>query len=349
MERLSDHGSDDFKGEHHKAPAPLMRDLAHVLQVLRSTLSQGVAITRVTPMTTGFSNDTYLLEGADHILRLPPAAGAMVDGHDVIAQARIYIALGQTADAPPVPRITHVEEDAALLGAPFFVMERVPGESVNDLTMQDWFTQAPEDVRNRMCRDWITAFARLALLAPLDVLGTPVSPEDDLRMWQRFAAAAQCPRLVDAMDRLLKTPAPISGPPALIQGDPKLSNLMWDDFRISAMLDWEMALNGEPLADLGYMLYQFESDYHAATRAPKLPGMLGRDAVIALWEAVSGRSAKGIIWHEIAQIAKISAIIAEGSNMLDTGRSTDPKLAYFKQNLDYYLGTVDAMIAGAGF
>jgi aminoglycoside phosphotransferase (APT) family kinase protein len=115
------------------------------------------------------------------------------------------------------------------------------------------------------------------------------------------------------------------------------------------MLDWEMSLNGDPLADLGYMLYLFESDYHAATRAPKLPGMLKRDEVITLWERVSGRSAQGIIWHEIAQIAKITAIIAEGSNMLTTGRSNDPKLAYFKQNLDYYLSVVGAMLIGAGY
>jgi aminoglycoside phosphotransferase (APT) family kinase protein len=124
---------------------------------------------------------------------------------------------------------------------------------------------------------------------------------------------------------------------------------MWDEYRITAMLDWEMSLNGEPLADLGYMLYLFESEYHAATRAQKLSGMLKRDQVISLWEEVSGRSARGIIWHEIAQIAKISAIIAEGTNMFNTGRSSDPKLAYFKQNLDQYLGVVAAMLAGSGY
>lgn len=327
----------------------MQRNLAELQAILSRLLADEAAITAVTPMTTGFSNDTYLIEGPDLILRLPPAAGAMLDGHDVIAQARIYAALGQTPGAPPVPRIAHVEESPALLGAPFFIMARVPGESVNDIEMQLWFTDAPDAVRRQMCRDWVSAFGNLARLAPLEVLGAPVSPEDDLRMWQRFAAAAQCPQLVDMIERLLQVPAPISGAPAVIQGDSKLSNLMWDDYRISAMLDWEMSLNGDPLADLGYMLYLFESDYHGATRAPKLPGMLKRDEVIALWEQVSGRSAAGVAWHEIAQIAKISAIIAEGTNMFNTGRSNDPKLAYFKQNLDYYLGVVAAMLAGGGY
>jgi aminoglycoside phosphotransferase (APT) family kinase protein len=326
-----------------------MRDNEELHRTLSGLLSGETSITAVTPMMTGFSNDTYLIEGPDLILRLPPAAGAMLDGHDVVGQAQIYAALGTTAGAPPVPRIVHVEESADVLGAPFFVMERIAGESVNDIDMQPWFTDAPEAVRTQMCSDWVTAFGNLARLSPLDVLGAPVSPEDDLRMWQRFAQGAQCPSLVDMIDRLLKVPAPLSGSPAVIQGDSKLSNLMWNDYRITALLDWEMSLNGDPLADLGYMLNLFESEYHAATRAQKLSGMLKRDQVIALWEEVSGRSAKGIMWHEIAQIAKITAIIAEGTNMFNTGRSSDPKLAYFKQNLDHYLGVVAAMLAGSGY
>jgi len=154
--------------------------------------------------------------------------------------------------------------------------------------------------------------------------------------------------LVGFFDRLLATPAPVSGPPAIIQGDPKLSNIMWHNQQISAVLDWEMALNGEPLSDLGYILFFFASDYHAATRAQKLSGMLSRDEVIALWESVSGRSAAGVQWHEIAQTGKLAAIIAEGVNQANTGRSSDPRLEIFKQNIGYYLGAMEAMLDGAG-
>lgn len=326
----------------------MLRDLDQLTAALCSVLPGEPKIRAVAPLTTGFSNDTYLIEGPDLILRLPPAAGAMLDGHGVIAQARIYEALGQTPGSPPVPSIFHIEESAELLGSPFFVMARVPGESVNDITMQTWFTEAADDIRKQMSTSWVSAFAELAKLPPLDVLGAPVSPEDDLRMWQRFADTANCPALVDMIDQLLKTPARLSGPPAVVHGDTKLSNLMWQDFRISSVLDWEMSLNGEPLADLGYMLYLFPSDYHDATRAPKLPGMISRAEAIAQWENVSGRSADGVFWHEVAQIAKICAIIAEGTNMYNTGRSNDPKLLYFKQNLEYYLSVMRAMLAGGG-
>ena len=324
------------------------RDLAVMQEVLRGVLPGGNGITAVIPLTTGFSNDTYLIEGANLILRLPPSAGAMLDGHDVIGQARISQELGQVAGGPAVPGIASVSEDPALLGAPFFAMERVPGEAIHDTNLQAWFTDASDAERTDYCRQWVSAFGGLARLDPLPFLGESVSPEDDARMWQAFGKAADCPELVELFDRLLAVPAPRSGPPAVVHGDTKLSNLMWQDGKISAMLDWEMALNGEPLADLGYMLYGYESAFHGDTTPQRQPGMLKRDEVIALWCEVSGRSADGIHWHEIAQIGKIAAIIAEGSNMYATGRSTDPKLAYFMKNREYYLGVMRSMLDGGG-
>ena len=313
-------------------------------EVLRGVLPGGERITAITPLTTGFSNDTYRIEGLDLILRLPPSAGAMLDGHGVIAQARIYADLGGVAGGPPVPQIVFVGEDAAVLGAPFFAMECVAGEAIHDTDLQAWFTGASDAERGEYNRQWVSAFAGLARLGPLPFLGAPVTPEDDARMWQAFAKAADCPELVALFDRLLAVPAPLSGPPAIVHGDTKLSNLMWHEGKVSAVLDWEMALNGEPLADIGYMLYGFESAHHGPTTPQRQPGMLTRDEVIALWEQVSGRSAAGVFWHEIAQIGKISAIIAEGVNMYATGRSTDPKLAYFIKNRDYFIGVMRVML-----
>jgi aminoglycoside phosphotransferase (APT) family kinase protein len=325
-----------------------MRDLEQLGEVLKGLLPGVDALAAITPLTTGFSNDTYLIEGCDLILRLPPSAGAMLDGHDVIGQAAIYRELGQVNGAPPVPQIIHTCEDSSILGTPFFVMERVAGESIHDTDLQPWFIEGPDELRADTCRQWVSVFAGLARLEPLDFLGTPVSPEDDARMWQAFARSANCEQLVRLYDRLLAVPAPRSGVPTLVHGDTKLSNLMWRDGRISAVLDWEMALNGEPLADLGYILYGFESDYHGPTTPQRQPGMLKRDEVITLWEQVSGRSAEDVHWHEIAQIGKITAIIAEGVDMYLSGRSQDPKLELFAKNFDYFLGVMMAMLDGDG-
>lgn len=321
-----------------------MTDTTSIREALAALLPDGNRLTGVRPLATGFSNETYRLEGLDAILRLPPSAGPVLDGHDVLDQARIYRALSEMAGAPPVPAILHIGDDAAVLGVPFFVMGLVPGEALHDLDMQPWFTDVPPKRRTEMCRDWISAFSRLATLPPLDVLGPTVSAEDYVRRWRGVAAHAEAAQLVDLYDRLLALPAPVSGPPSLVHGDPKISNLMWDEGQISAVLDWEMALNGEPLSDLGYLLFFFASPFHAATRGPALPGMLGRAGVIACWEKNSGRSAAGVEWHEIAQIGKLCTIMAKGMHMIATGASTDPKFAAFKNYFDASQVAMRAML-----
>lgn len=327
----------------------MSRDPALLQERLRAHLPGGHAITAVTPLTTGFSNETYLLEGANWILRLPPSGGAIVEGHDVVAQALLYRALGEIADGPPVPGVISICEDDSVLGAPFFVMECVAGDPVHDTVLQDWFTAPDDAFRHALCDTWIATVAHFAALPPLPVLGAPVSPEDDARVWREFARNADCPPLVAAYDRLLSRPAPLSGTPGVVHGDVKLSNFMWHAGKLSAVLDWEMALNGEPLSDLGYLLIFFESAHHRAATPLRQPGMFSREDVIAAWEAGSGRSSDGVIWHEIAQIAKILCTMAEGTNLWVTGRSSDPKLAYFQQNLDYYLGVLVAMLDANGF
>lgn len=322
----------------------MSHDLDRVLARLAEALP-GHAISGLRPLTTGFSNETYLVEGADLILRLPPAAGSMLEGFGVLDQARVYQALGEVPDGPPVPRIVAMVDDPQ---TPFFVMERVPGEPINDLAPQAWFAEADTATRRDVCREWIGIFAANAQLAPLPQLGPLQSPEDNMVRWRAFAEQAQSAPTVAAIDRLLARPAPISGPPAIVHGDPKLSNLMWHEGHVSAVLDWEMALNGEPLGDLAYMLYGFENRYHPATRAQKLPGMLVRNEVIALWEERTGRSASGVEWHEIAQFCKLCAILAAGAEMRNSGRSDDPKLAYFQTNLDSWIALTRAMLDDAG-
>jgi aminoglycoside phosphotransferase (APT) family kinase protein len=326
----------------------VIRDPEAIAKALRGYLRGGEAVRAVVPLTTGFSNETYRIEGRDWILRMPPAGGAILEGHDVLAQARLYAALGEIPGGPPVPGIVAICEDASIAGAPFFVMECVAGAEVHDTQLPEWFTAPGDPFRRQLCERWLNRVAGFASLAPLPLLGAPVSPEQDARMWRTFAEKANCPPLVAAYDRLLARPAPVSGPPGIVHGDVKLSNFMWNDGSLSAVLDWEMAINGEPLSDLGYLLIFFEGPFHRASTQLREPGMFTRDEAIALWERVTGRSSQGVIWHEMAQIAKILCTMAEGTNLWVTGRNTDPKLAYFQKNLDYYLGVLVTMLDAEG-
>ena len=128
----------------------MIADLDRTAAVLQAMLPGVRAIAGIKPLTTGFSNETYLIEGADLILRLPPSAGAMLDGHGVIAQAAIYRELDSAEGAPPVPGIVLSCDDTSVLGTPFFVMERVPGESIHDIDLQPWFIAGSDDSRRQV-------------------------------------------------------------------------------------------------------------------------------------------------------------------------------------------------------
>lgn len=319
----------------------MARDIDRTLEALRRHLP---GVTGLSPLTTGHSNETYLIGGLDQILRLPPHADPLMQSHGVIAQARIYETLGRAPGGPPVPHVSHVCEDAGPLGDPFFVMARAAGEAVHDVFLQPWFVEADDAFRERMCGAWVRAIAGLARLAPIDPFGAPVTPGEEARRWRNAAEAADCAALVAEFDRLLARPAPLSGPPAPVHGDPKLANLLFSDGALTAVLDWELGYNGEPLADLGYMLYFFEHAAHPAGAAQLLSGMWARDAAIAAWSEAAGRSAEGVGWHEIAAVGKMAAILADGYNLYASGKSGDVRFERWKGRLDVNIGIMRSML-----
>jgi aminoglycoside phosphotransferase (APT) family kinase protein len=309
------------------------RNLESIRESLINYLPGGPQISQVTPLSTGHSNETYLLEGLGHILRLPPVSEPLLDthSHGVFQQALIYERLGRIGTALPVPKILHSCSDETVLGDPFFVMERAPGEVLNDYVLPAWFTEATVLTRDNICRQWVETFAALTNLAPVLEIGSPVRPEEEVHRWQQVAASANSLALVAVLDRLLDVPARRSGAAVPVHGDPKLANLLWEEGQLTAVLDWELAYNGEPLSDLGYILHFFASDTHGASPANELPGMWSRAAVIDAWEGISSRSARGVEWYEIAADAKMAAILAYGFHLYETGRSSDARFIRWNQ------------------
>src|SRR5262245_11606971 len=107
----------------------MARDLEQMTQALRRWLSGGEAITRIVPLSTGHSNETYLLEGVDRILRMPPSEEGLLPPYDMAAQHAILKAVGAHSGGPPVPNVFELCRDATVLGDPFFLMERLNGEA----------------------------------------------------------------------------------------------------------------------------------------------------------------------------------------------------------------------------
>jgi len=111
------------------------------------------------------------------------------------------------------------------------------------------------------------------------------------------------------------TPAENQG--TIVHGDFRLDNLLVEDDRVTAVLDWEMSTLGDPLADVALML-AYQQLAHLApasaavvTDAPLAPGYLDSEAVLARYAAGSGRDVSDIGYHLALAYFKL-AVILEG-------------------------------------
>jgi aminoglycoside phosphotransferase (APT) family kinase protein len=323
----------------------LARDVASIQRALRRHLLAGQRLTAVTPLSTGHSNETYLLEGLDQILRMPPVGPSLTEGLNMAAQFQLYAVLAGMPGAPPVPRVIYHCDDSSVLGAPFYIVQRIPGVPFSDYNVPDWWSEASEPAREQLCDQYTYTYASLSKLRPLEVLGPVKDAVAECRRWQALARRAQHQRIVDFATRLIEIPYSRSGPPAPVHGDPKMANILWLNCRLQSVLDWELAINGDPLTDLGYMLSFFASDLHPAGIGCDLAGMWTRDRVIREWERVSGRSAQGVEWFEAAAGIKTTSIMAYGYHLATTGQVADTRYAAWTPYIQLWTDITERIIA----
>ncbi|MFF5226864.1 phosphotransferase family protein [Dactylosporangium sp. NPDC000521] len=205
----------------------------------------------------GRSNLTYVVNEV-FVLRRPPLGHVLATAHDMSREHRIISALGPTA--VPVPEALLLCEDDSVLGAPFYLMSRVPGVVLRSRKQTD---ALGEEARREVAFAMMDTLAELHRVDPAGVgLGDFGRPEGFLerqvRRWSKQLAQSTSRDLPDASllrDRLAAT-IPVSATTAIVHGDYRLDNLIVDPDRlkVAAVLDWEMATVGDPLTDLGLLL-----------------------------------------------------------------------------------------------
>jgi aminoglycoside phosphotransferase (APT) family kinase protein len=149
----------------------------------------------------------------------------------------------------------------------------------------------------------------------LDFLGRPDSPrsamEAQLAYWNDYFSWARgntpVPQIETAL-AWLGSNLPTPKRSALCWGDARLSNLIFLDGRVSAVLDWEMAFIGDPEADLAWWLF-FDWHHSEGCELPRLEGLPGRDASVARWESLTGLRADNLFYYDIFATTRFGCIM----------------------------------------
>ncbi len=275
-------------------------------------------------ITGGHSNITYRVTdaaGQRTILRRPPMGHVLASAHDMAREHRIITAVGPTA--VPVPATLGLCTDAAVNGAPFYVMELVDGLVVTNV--EEAATLADGATRRRLGFDHIDVLADLhAVDVDAAGLGDFARKEGFLaRQLKRWKGQWQATRTRDlpVMDQAYDLLAALEPPQVntgIVHGDFRLGNLISrPDGTVAAVLDWELCTLGDVLSDLGYLLnmWVFPEDADAAdltTPPPTFaPGFPSRDELVERYAARTGFDVSGIAYYRAFNYWR-RASIAEG-------------------------------------
>jgi aminoglycoside phosphotransferase (APT) family kinase protein len=223
--------------------------------------------------------------------------------------------------AIPVPRVIGVESDASLIGAPFMVMEQLPGRILPqspNYNKEGWLADMPAQMQSRVwhgCLEMLARIHTLPVTGHFDFLDQPHrgrAPIDQylhwIEEWYQWARAGRPHRITDVAIEYLKANRPRGGQVSLLWGDPQPSNLLFlGDGTISGVIDWEMAVLGPPEADLAWWLF-FDDLFSKGMGVPRLAGLPDRAACIQSYESALGRPVDNMAYYGILAAFRMAIV-----------------------------------------
>jgi aminoglycoside phosphotransferase (APT) family kinase protein len=299
-------------------------DLASLEPYLRTQFPDADGPIAVRQFPAGHSNLTYSVNLGDKemVLRRPPFGSKVKSAHDM---GREYHVLSKLHNAYPSPAPLLHCTDESVIGAPFYVMERVRGVILRK-NLPDGLALAPETAR-RLSESFIDNLAALHSLdykaLGLADLGKPAGYlERQVKGWLERYHGSKTEELpeVEYLSAWLGKHMPLQSDATLIHNDYKYDNLILseDDItHIKAVLDWEMCTLGDPLTDLGTALaYWVNADDPQHLQMVRwgptsIPGSLTRQELAARYAEKTGRSLDNIVFYYVFALLKVAVIIQQ--------------------------------------
>jgi aminoglycoside phosphotransferase (APT) family kinase protein len=273
-----------------------------------------------TRLKGGHSNLTYRIDdaaGGVFVLRRPPLGELLPTAHDMTREWRFISAFHPTP--VPVPPPLAYCDDTDVIGAPFYVMGFVDGHVMHDATVP----QEHYDERSRRSAgdSFIDVLADMHAEDPDDIGVGDIARKEgyiprQLKRWYSQWNASKTRELpdVDEVHDALLAQVPDQGPARVVHGDYRLGNCITSlDGHIAAVLDWEIATLGDPLADVGYVLHSWPEpgDGELAHRMSPttVAGFPTRAELLERYAARSGRDLSNIDFYVAFSHWKTACIV----------------------------------------
>lgn len=317
-------------------------DTASLENYLTTHLPKSSGSLIVEQFPKGFSNLTYLLRLGEQqfVLRRPPFGANIKTAHDMSREYKILTNLIKVY--PKIPRPLLYCEDESVIGAPFYVMERVEGVILRT-KMPDGMVPGPDQMQG-VANALVETFAELHAVdyaqAGLGELGKPEGYiERQITGWTKryFKAKTDEWKEIEQAAKWLAENMPQEEKAALIHNDFKYDNLVlapgnWTE--VVAILDWEMATIGDPRMDLGtsigYWINHNDPDFMKQLQLSptSLPGNPTRGELVELYIQKSGRQVDHVLFFYLYGLFKIAVIIQQIYARYKKGLTQDKRFAH---------------------
>ncbi len=290
---------------------------------------------------SGHSNLTYFVQcgGREMVLRRPPFGSKVKSAHDMGREFRVLSKLHRVY--PLAPEVLFYCEDDAVLGAPFYVMQPIPGIILRR-DLPEGLEFSPATAR-RLSESFIENLARLHALdydaVGLGDLGRPQGYlERQVRGWIERYYGSQTHELpeVERLSAWLDENMPATSAATLIHNDYKYDNVILDPTditRIVGVLDWEMCTIGDPLSDLGgalaYWVDAADPDelWEMRWGPTTAPGSLTRAELAERYARTTGRDVSRMDFYLAFARFKVAVIIQQIYYRYHQGLTRDARFA----------------------
>lgn len=289
----------------------------------------------------GHSNLTYSVRVGDRelVLRRPPFGSTVKSAHDMGREYTILSAIGDRY--PYAPKVVVYCEDESVIGAKFYVMERIQGIVLRREKPANW--SASPDTVNAICKNFVKALVELHAVdwkaAGLESLRKEGHfMERQVLGWEKRYYGSQTDEIegVQEVFDWCKAELPPDAGAVLIHNDFKFDNVLLgadDNSKVVGVLDWEMSTIGDPLFDLGVAIGYWvnrEGDKGIdVTRGflTREPGAITRQEFVDLYGELSGRDISDMRYYYVFALIKLAVVIQQIYYRYATGKTSDPRFA----------------------
>lgn len=307
----------------------------------------------------GHSNLTYCVKfgGLEFVMRRPPFGPVAPTAHDMPREYRLLSAIHPHFKLAPKPYL--LCEDTAVIGAPFYLMERrkgivvrqtVPPEIGDDLALRHKVSESLVDTLADLHAVDIQATELAKIGKPAGFVKRQV--EGWAGRWER-SKTTELPEMTETARWLIERLPTDPEVPTLVHNDYKLDNLMLDaadPTRLVAILDWEMCTVGDPLIDVGLLLCYWPQagDPDLLTDSLRsvttLPGWMTRAEIVDRYASLSGRDLSNIGYYHIFALFKLAVVIQQIFYRYHVGQTKDERFAHFDKRVEVLARMAHSMI-----